>query len=173
MGVPHLRIMRRNGHGASMLCLGVLVHCPSCLGATVAVLAAEVLCGDRMFTNWTLESAKTVHHFDGVISHSFKSSRLSRYDSEPKLPSLRLVRTRRETSESERIPSPAGLGREWSSISLTTAYGHVETDAIRKAIHQRRQRTSKCSPDSKLSAREHWRASRDRRGNYKAGAGVE
>jgi hypothetical protein len=77
MGVPHLRILRRNGRGASMLCLGVLVHCPSCLGATVTVLAAELLCGDRMFTNWTLESAKTVHHFDGVISHSFKSSRLS------------------------------------------------------------------------------------------------
>jgi hypothetical protein len=93
MAVPHLRIMRRNGHGASMLRRSVLVHCPSRLGATVTVLAAELPCGDRMFTNWTLESAKTVHHFDGVISHSFKSSRLSQHDSEPKLPSLPLVRT--------------------------------------------------------------------------------
>jgi|HubBroStandDraft_3_1064219.scaffolds.fasta_scaffold76644_1 hypothetical protein len=93
MGVPHLRIMRRNGHGASMLCRGVLVHCPSRLGAAVTVLAAELPCCDAMFTNWTLERAKTVHHFDGVISHSFKSSRLSRYESEPKLPSLLLVRT--------------------------------------------------------------------------------
>jgi hypothetical protein len=154
MSVPHLRIMRRNGHGASMLCLGVLVHCPSRLGATVTVLAAEVLCGDRMFTHWTLESAKTVHHFDGVISHSFKSSRLSRFDSEPKLPSLLLVRTRRETSESERIPSPAGLGREWSSISLTAAYGLRQMQSGKQSI-TRGSAHQKCSPDSKISAREH------------------
>jgi len=93
MGVPHLRMMRRDGHGASMLCRGVLVHCPSRLGATVTVLAAELPCCDGMFTNWTIELAKPVHHFDGVISHSFKSSRLYRYDSEPKLPSLLLGRT--------------------------------------------------------------------------------
>jgi hypothetical protein len=85
MGVPHLRIMRRDGHGASMLCRGVLVHCPSRLGATVTVLAAELPCGDGMFTKRTLERAKTVHHFDGVISHSFKSSRLSCYHSETKV----------------------------------------------------------------------------------------
>ena len=71
MGVPHLRILRRDGHGASMFCRGVLVHCPSRLGATVTVLAAELLRGDGMFTKRTLEPAKTVHHFDGVISHSF------------------------------------------------------------------------------------------------------
>ena len=70
MGVPHLRMMRRDGHGASMLCRGVLVHCPSRLGATVTVLASELPCGDRMFTNRALERAKTVHHFDGVMSHS-------------------------------------------------------------------------------------------------------
>jgi len=91
MGVPHLRIRRRDGHGASVFCRGVLVHCPSRLSATVTVRAAELLCGDGMFTKRTLECAKTVHHFDGVISHSFKCSRLSRSDSEPKLPSLLLV----------------------------------------------------------------------------------
>jgi len=87
MGVPHLRIMRRDGYGASMFCRGVLVHCPSRLGATVTVLTAELLCGDGMFTKRTLERAKTFHHFDGVMSHSFKCSRLSWSDSEPKLPS--------------------------------------------------------------------------------------
>ena len=48
---------------------GVLVHCPSRLGAAVAVLAAELLCGDGVFTEWTLERAKAVHHSDGVMSH--------------------------------------------------------------------------------------------------------
>lgn len=66
----------------------VLVHCLSRLGAAIAVLAAELLCGDGVFTKWTLERAKPVHHFDGVMSHSFKCSRLFRYDSELKLPSL-------------------------------------------------------------------------------------
>jgi hypothetical protein len=65
---------------------GVLVHCPSRLGAAVAVLAAKLLCSDGVFTKWTLEHAKSVHHFDGVMSHSFKCSRLSWYDSELKLP---------------------------------------------------------------------------------------
>ena len=37
----------------------------------------------------------------------------------------------------------AVLGREWPPISLTAAYGHVETDAIQIAIHPRRKRTSK------------------------------
>jgi hypothetical protein len=109
-----------------MLCRGVLVHCPSRLGATVTVLAAELLCGDRMFTNWTLERAKAVHHFDGVISHSFKSSRLSRYDSEPKLPSLLFVRTQRrdiirlpKTNRPGRIPATAKRSRILNkSISL-------------------------------------------------------
>jgi hypothetical protein len=34
---------------------------------------------------WTGERGHVVRHFDGVMSHSFKSSRLSRYGSEPKL----------------------------------------------------------------------------------------
>jgi hypothetical protein len=65
---------------------GVLVHCPSRLGAAVAVLAAELPSGDGVFTKWALERAKAVHHFDGVMSHSFNCSSLSRYDSELKLP---------------------------------------------------------------------------------------
>ena len=66
---------------------GVLVHYPSRLPAAVAVLAAELQCGDGVFANETLKHAKTVHLFDCVMSHIFKSSRLSRYDSELKLPS--------------------------------------------------------------------------------------
>jgi hypothetical protein len=71
---------------------GVLVHHPGSLGAAAAVLGAELPCGNRVLAKYTLKSAQSVHHFDGVMSHSFKSSRLSRYDSEPKLPLL-LVRT--------------------------------------------------------------------------------
>jgi hypothetical protein len=73
---------------AAMGGLGVLVHCPGRLGAAVAVLAAEFPCGDGMFTKRTIERAKAVRHFDGIISHNLKYSRLSRYGSELKLPSL-------------------------------------------------------------------------------------
>ena len=66
---------------------GVLVHCPSRLGAAAAVLAAELPCGDRVLTKWALEPGKAVHHFDSVMSHSLNCSCLSRYDSELKLPS--------------------------------------------------------------------------------------
>jgi hypothetical protein len=66
---------------------GVRVHCPSRLGAAAAVLAAELPCGDGVFTKWTLERTKAIHHFDGVISHSFKCSRLPGDGSELKLPS--------------------------------------------------------------------------------------
>jgi hypothetical protein len=64
---------------------GVIVHCPGRLGAAVAVLAAELLRGYGVFTEWALERADAVHHFDGVMSHNFKYSRLFRYDSELKL----------------------------------------------------------------------------------------
>jgi hypothetical protein len=40
---------------------GVLVHCPSRLGAAVA--AAEMPCGEGVFTKLALERAKAVHHF--------------------------------------------------------------------------------------------------------------
>jgi hypothetical protein len=75
------------GHGdrAAMCSRGVLVHCPSRLGAAAAVLAAKLQCSDGVFTKWALKGDKAVHHFDGVMSHSFNCSRLSRYDSEPKL----------------------------------------------------------------------------------------
>ena len=49
---------------------GVLVHCPSRLGAAVAVQAAEIPCGEGVFTKLALERAKAVHHFDGVMSHN-------------------------------------------------------------------------------------------------------
>jgi len=69
---------------------GVLVHCPSRLGAAATVLAAKLPCGDGVFTKWALELGEAVHHFDGVMSHSFNCRRLSRCDSELKLPSPRL-----------------------------------------------------------------------------------
>jgi hypothetical protein len=43
----------------------VLVHCPSRLGAAFSVEAVELPCGDGVFTEWALERAKAVHHFDG------------------------------------------------------------------------------------------------------------
>jgi hypothetical protein len=55
---------------------GVLGHRPGRLGAAVAVLAAELPCGNGVLTQRALERAKAVHHRDGVISHSFKCSRL-------------------------------------------------------------------------------------------------
>jgi|HubBroStandDraft_6_1064221.scaffolds.fasta_scaffold3477971_1 hypothetical protein len=53
---------------------GVLVHYFSRLGATTAVLAAELPRGDAVSTQWALERAKTLHKGDGVMSHSFKYS---------------------------------------------------------------------------------------------------
>jgi len=63
----------------------MLIHGPSCLGAAAAVQAAEVVCGDGMSTMWTAERGQAVLHFDGVISHTFKCSRISEQGSEPKL----------------------------------------------------------------------------------------
>jgi 3-oxoacyl-ACP reductase-like protein len=54
-----------------MFSRGVLVHCPSRLGAAVAVQAAEMPCGDRVFTKSACEHAKAAHQPDGVMSHNF------------------------------------------------------------------------------------------------------
>jgi hypothetical protein len=51
---------------------GVLVHHPGSLGAAAAVLGAELPCSNRVLAKYTLKSAKSVHHFDGVMSHNFK-----------------------------------------------------------------------------------------------------
>jgi hypothetical protein len=63
----------------------VLVHRLSRLGAAAAVLAAELLCSDGVFTKRALERRKAIHRFDGVMSHSLNCRRLSKYDSELKL----------------------------------------------------------------------------------------
>jgi hypothetical protein len=47
--------------GATMRGRGVLIHCPRCLSAAVAVQAAEVPRGERVFAKSALERAKTVH----------------------------------------------------------------------------------------------------------------
>jgi hypothetical protein len=41
---------------------GVLIHCSSRLSPGVAILAAELLRGDGVFTKWTREGPKAVHH---------------------------------------------------------------------------------------------------------------
>ena len=48
----------------------VLIHCLGRLAAAVAVLTAELPCRDGVFAKYTLERAKTAHHFDRVMSHS-------------------------------------------------------------------------------------------------------
>jgi len=63
---------------------GVLVHCPSRLGAAVAVQAVEIPRGEGVLTMWAREHAKAVHHFDGVMPHSFDCRPSSLYDSELK-----------------------------------------------------------------------------------------
>lgn len=70
MRMPHRGISRQHGCGAAMRSRGVLVHGPGCLGAAAAVLAAKLLCGHGVFTKGALERGKSVHRFDGVISHS-------------------------------------------------------------------------------------------------------
>jgi len=60
-----------------MCSLGVLVHCPRRLGATVAVLAAEVQCGDGVFAMPARECNQAADHSDGVMSHNFKCSPIS------------------------------------------------------------------------------------------------
>ena len=56
---------------------GMLVHCPSRLGAAATVLAAEISCRDRVFTKGAVELGEAVHHLDRVISHSFNCRRFS------------------------------------------------------------------------------------------------
>jgi len=49
-------------------------------------MAAEVACGDGMSAIWTAERGQAMLHFNGVISHNFKCSRLYEEHSEPKFP---------------------------------------------------------------------------------------
>jgi hypothetical protein len=69
---------------------GVLVHCPSCLGAATTVLATKLSRGDGVLTEWALKLGEAVHHLDGVMSHSFNCRCLSLCEPELKLPSPRL-----------------------------------------------------------------------------------
>src|ERR1700726_4264526 len=79
--VPHLRITRRQG--AVVYSRGVHVHFPRRLGAAAPVLAAELPCGDGVPAKGTGEGGQAVNHLDGVMSHSFKCSRLSEMNPEP------------------------------------------------------------------------------------------
>ena len=90
---------------------GVLIHCPSRLGATAAVLATELQGSDAVFATLARERDQAVGHFDGVMSHSFKCSRLSRCDAEPKLP----LATRHQCLE-EFAPRQSGVASSgWCS----------------------------------------------------------
>ena len=66
---------------------GMLVHRSSRLGAAATVLAAEIPCGDGVFTEWAFEHGKAAHLFYDVMSHSFNYRRSSWTYSELKLPS--------------------------------------------------------------------------------------
>ena len=72
MGMPRLRVTRGHGSGTSMYRDGVFVHRPGSLGAAAAVLGAELPRSNRVLAKYTFKSAKSVHHFDGVMSHTFK-----------------------------------------------------------------------------------------------------
>jgi hypothetical protein len=108
MGMPHRRIRRGEGWVAAMSSRGVLVHCPGGLSAAVSVLAAEIPCGDGMFTKRALEHRKTVHRFDGVMSHAFNSIRLSEDASERKSPSQRAIAIQPVKQSPGARPSCAG-----------------------------------------------------------------
>jgi hypothetical protein len=66
--LPHLRITRWVWGGHMHTC--VLVHSLRRLGTAVAVLAAELACGDGVSTKGALERAKAFLHFDCVMSHT-------------------------------------------------------------------------------------------------------
>src|ERR1700730_2533752 len=51
---------------------GVVVHYPGSLGAAVAILTTEFFCSDGIFAKQTFERTEGIHHFDRVMSHSFK-----------------------------------------------------------------------------------------------------
>ena len=55
VGVPHRRVTRRHGRPMPMCSRGVLVHYLSRLSTTTAVLAAEIPCGNGVFTEWAFE----------------------------------------------------------------------------------------------------------------------
>ena len=81
-GVPHLRIWRWRGQRAAMCSRSVLVHRPSRLGAAAPVVAAELQYCDGVLALWARERGHAIDQFDGVMSHSFKSSPLCHYDYE-------------------------------------------------------------------------------------------
>ena len=63
----------------------MLVHCPGRLGAAIAIVAAELLGGDGVFTKEAPKRSNVARSIDRVISHSFNCSHLSRYNLELKL----------------------------------------------------------------------------------------
>jgi hypothetical protein len=56
---------------------GMFVHRPCRLGAAVAILTAELSCGDQVLAEWALERRKAIHHLDAVMSHIFNCSLVS------------------------------------------------------------------------------------------------
>ena len=51
---------------------GVLVHCPSRLGAAATVPATKLPRGDGVLTKWAVELGEAVHHLDGVMSQQLQ-----------------------------------------------------------------------------------------------------
>jgi len=77
LDAPHRRIRLIKGYVAAMYSRSVFVHRLCRLSPAVSVLAAEIPSGDGVFTKWTRERRKAVHHFDAVMSHTFNSSLIS------------------------------------------------------------------------------------------------
>jgi hypothetical protein len=56
---------------------GMFVHRPCRLSAAVAILTAELSCGDKVLAEWALERRKAIHHLNAVMSHIFNCSLVS------------------------------------------------------------------------------------------------
>jgi hypothetical protein len=67
--MPHVCLICIREDGAAMRSRRVLIHRPRRMGAAVAVLAAELQCGGRVFTTQAREPGQSVDHRDRVMSY--------------------------------------------------------------------------------------------------------
>ena len=81
----HPPIKGQSGYGVVMYGRSMLVHCFCCLGAATSVFDAELQYCDGMLAMWARERSHGIDHFDGVMSHSSKSSPYSAVTPKPKL----------------------------------------------------------------------------------------
>jgi hypothetical protein len=118
----------------------VLVHYSSRLGSPAAALAAELLCGDGVSTKYTLERGEALHRCDGVMSHSFKCSCLSGYDS-----ALKLLSTTRDDWNGERE-----MGDFWFLHGLLVMFS-LWIVSVTRAVHLLPTSEMRKSPSGSMS----------------------